>query len=115
MPDKNPAILFDGEKYKFGEVLEGEEIVFTFYFTNPGTGDLTITGLSVSCYCVVVKEYDRLVKPGGKGKIYGVVQTKGFQGDVVKAIQVETNIPQAKPVVITIEGKILVPAEASRL
>lgn len=102
-----PAVSFDGTRYKFGDVTEGKKIVFTFMFTNTGTKNLVIEELNVSCYCVVVKEYDKIVKPGGKGKIYGVVETEGFGGEVVKAIKVKTNVPDSEPVVLTLEGNIL--------
>ena len=105
--NKSPAIYFDGEKYKFGKVLECKENVFTFFFFNKGKMDLIINELDVSCYCVVVKEYDKRVKPGKRGKIYGFLQTKGFQGEVIKAIKVNTNIPDMEPVVLTLEGNIL--------
>ena len=100
-------ILIDGEKYKFGEVLSGENVVFTFFYKNTGTGDLIIEGLDVSCFCVRVKQYDKIVKPGERGKIYGMIETKGFEGDIVKKIQVKTNIPNQEPSILIIEGKIL--------
>jgi hypothetical protein len=104
---KGAAIAFDGEKYKFGEIVTGENVVFTFIFKNTGTRDLVIEGLDVSCFCVHVKQYDKIVTPGERGKIYGVIETKGFEGNVVKAIQVKTNIPNQKPSILTIEGTIL--------
>jgi hypothetical protein len=103
---KGPAIKIDGEKYKFGEVTAGQEVVFTFYYSNPGTRDLVIEDLYVSCFCVTVKQYDKTVKPGSKGKIYGVIKTEGFEGEVSKSIKLKTNIPNVEPV-ITMEGKIL--------
>lgn len=105
--DRKPAVSFDGTRYKFGNVLEGRNVVFTFMFSNTGTKNLVIEELDVSCFCVVVREYDKIVKPGGKGKIYGIVETKGFKGEVVKAIKVKTNIPDIEPVVLTLEGKII--------
>jgi hypothetical protein len=102
-----PAVSFDGTRYKFGQVLEGREIVFTFMFTNTGKKNLVIKDLEVSCFCVKVKEYDRIIRPGEKGRIYGVVTTEGFEGEVVKMIKVTTNVPDSEPVVLTMEGKIV--------
>ena len=102
-----PAIKFDGQNYKFGNIKEGKNVVFTFMFLNTGNADLMIEELYVSCYCVIVKEYDKVIKPGEKGKIYGYIDTKGFQGDVVKVIKVTTNIPDAEPAILTLEGKII--------
>jgi hypothetical protein len=102
---KGPAIVIDGELYRFGEVIEGKEVVFTFFFTNPGAKNLVIEELYVSCECVVIKEYDRVVPPGKRGKIYGVIKTEGFLGLVSKSIKLKTNIPDIEPV-LTMEGTI---------
>jgi hypothetical protein len=103
---KGPEIKFDGDKYKFGEVYAGEEVVFTFFYSNPGVKDLVIEDLFVSCFCVNVKMYDKIVKPGEKGKIYGVIKTEGFEGEISKSIKLKTNVPNTESVV-TMEGKIL--------
>lgn len=102
-----PAIKFDGQNYKFGNIKEGKNVVFTFMFSNTGNADLVIEELAVSCYCVVVKKYTKVIKPGEKGKIYGYINTKGFQGYVVKVIKVSTNIPDTEPAILTLEGKII--------
>jgi hypothetical protein len=108
-----PSILFDGEKYKFGEVPAGTEVVFTFSFKNTGTSDLLLTNLYISCECVVIKDYTRRVKPGARGQIYGLVKTQGFLGEMVRAIRVETNIPRSEPAMLILEGKILPPPASS--
>ncbi|MBN2440146.1 MAG: DUF1573 domain-containing protein [Spirochaetales bacterium] len=105
--NKKPSIYVDGEKYKFGRIREGKEVVFTFFFSNTGTAPLRITELNVSCSCVVVKYYDKIVKPGKRGKIYGKIETEGFRGAVTKAIKMKTNIPDKPEVILTLEGTIL--------
>jgi hypothetical protein len=107
---KGPAIFIDGERYKFGKVIEGKEVVYTFFFTNPGTKNLVIEELYVSCDCIVVREYDKIVKPGERGKIYGVIKTEGFMGHVSKSIKIKTNIPNVEPV-LTMEGTIVAKSE----
>lgn len=104
---EGPDIYIDGLKYKFGKILEGQNVVFTFYFKNTGTKDLVINELDVNCSCVIVKQYDKTVKPGERGKIYGIIETKGFLGEVIKAIKIVTNIPEREPYILTMEGEIL--------
>jgi len=106
-PVKAPAIQFDGTSYKFGETVEGDEVVFTFFFKNTGNTELIIKDLFVSCFCVNIKQYDKVVLPGNKGKIYGVIKTAGFGGDISKSIKVETNVPGSTAAMLILEGKIL--------
>ena len=101
-----PSIRVDGEIYKFGTVKEGENIVFTFFFFNTGKSLLKVKDIHVSCNCVHVREYDREVEPGERGKVYGMMSTAGFRGDVVKLIRLTTNIPGSGPVVLSLEGTI---------
>jgi len=102
-----PAVQFDGTRYLFGEVVQGEEVVFTFSFKNTGNMTLHIEELSVSCYCVVIKNCTKSVAPGEKGQVYGVLETKDFVGDMYRAIEVKTNIPKSEPIMLVLEGVIL--------
>ena len=106
---KGPEILVDGDTYKFGKVKEGQEVVFTFFFTNPGSGDLLIKDLYISCECVHVKKYDRRVKPGARGQVYGVIDTKGLSGETFRAIKLTTNIPGKEEVLLMLEGEVVQP------
>jgi hypothetical protein len=99
------AIEVDGLKYIFGNVKEGTQVVFTFMFKNTGKSDLVIEDLYSSCACVIVKQYDKRVKPGAKGKVYGVIDTSGFSGPMIRAIKLTTNAP-GSPVILTLEGSI---------
>lgn len=107
---KGPAIRFEKEIYNFGEVVEGQDALYSFSFSNPGTELVIIADLHLSCWCVVVEECDRIVKPGGQGNISGIIKTEGFLGDIAKTIRVESNIPDIEPI-LSIEGKILAKAE----
>ena len=109
---KSPAIYIDGDTYKFGKVKAGQEVVFTFFISNPGTADLVLKDLYISCECVVVKEYDRVIKPGTRGKVYGVIKTEGLSGDILRAIKLKTNIPDTEPI-LKMEGTVLPPGTDS--
>jgi hypothetical protein len=103
---KTPAIQFDRENYVFSDVTEGQEVEFTFHYSNTGKEDLLIEELSASCFCIVVKKYNSIVKPGEEGELSGIIKTEGFQGYNVKMIKLRTNIPDADPIVLTLEGNI---------
>jgi hypothetical protein len=101
-----PGIKVDGDMYKFGEILEGKDVIFAFVFMNTGKKDLVIEDQEVSCFCVNIRSIDKVTKPGQKGKVYGFIKTDGFQGNISKSIKLKTNIPNTEPVILTIEGKI---------
>ncbi len=43
-----PSLVFQSEKHDFGKVVQGEQLEYTFEFTNMGTDDLIIELLNTS-------------------------------------------------------------------
>jgi hypothetical protein len=109
---KGPGIRFDKELYDFGEVPEKTKVGYSFTITNTGTGILTLKDLELSCWCVSVEAFDRLIEPGKSGTIEGTVDTEGFHGEIIKTITVRTNARGKEPV-LTIRGRVLVKVEVS--
>lgn len=105
---EGPAIKFDKQVYNFGEVDEGTQVEHAFSFSNPGSEMLIIKNVHPTCGCTVTGDYDKEIKPGGRGKIPLVLNTRGYQGDVVKTIRVETNTSDPQPMNLTLEGTIKV-------
>ena len=108
---KGPAIKFTTERYNFGEVGEGQEIAYSFIFTNPGSETLKITKVHPTCGCTVTGSYDKEIAPGAVGRIPVVLKTAGFGGDLTKTIKVDTNIPDLEQISLTLEGKVKVLVE----
>jgi hypothetical protein len=108
---KGPAIRFKNMMYNFGEVDEGTDVNFEFTFSNPGSESLLIEAVHPTYGCTLAREFDRKIRPGKKGKIPLVLDTKGFQGEIVKTISVETNVPDAQPFILTLKGTIRVLVE----
>ena len=54
-------------------------------------------------------EYDKAVPPGGEGKIVIKVNTKGYQGQVLKTAQVRTNDPQNERFPLRMKADVKVP------
>lgn len=67
---------FDTYEYNFGEVVEGDKIDFQFFYT----GQDTISGIKGGCGCTDVNL--------DGSKIFGVLDTKGLNGNVAKTINV---------------------------
>ncbi len=43
-----PSLEFQAEKHDFGKVVQGEQLEYTFEFTNRGTDDLIIEQVNTS-------------------------------------------------------------------
>ncbi|MBN2532833.1 MAG: DUF1573 domain-containing protein [Spirochaetales bacterium] len=105
------AIQFEKEIHDFGVVEEGEKVNYTYIFKNNGTEPVTIRYVQPSCVCTRILEWDKMVSPGTKGRISVILDTPRYNGDVVKLIDVKTNIPEQKSIRLTLKGRIIIPIE----
>ncbi|MFC1867702.1 hypothetical protein ACFL0H_06170 [Thermodesulfobacteriota bacterium] len=55
--------------------------------------------------------YDRIIPPGGEGKISLKIKTKGLSGNIRKKAKVYTNDPKNRLVTLTVEAFIKVPVQ----
>lgn len=79
------------EKIKdFGVIAKGERLVAVYEVRNTGQAPLQITQVRPTCGCTVA-DFDRLIPPGGVGKIRAEVETASFSGPNSKAILVFSN------------------------
>jgi hypothetical protein len=69
-PEHPPVMTFKDTLYDFGTISQGENVKYTFEFTNTGESDLVISSATASCGCTVPKNWPKHpVKPGETGKI----------------------------------------------
>lgn len=101
-----PDIKFETETYSFGKINEGEQVKYAFVFKNTGKEVLNITGVRPACGCTLAGAYDKEVSPGATGKIPVVLNTNGFEGEIIKTIRVSTNVPQKEEIVLTLKGSV---------
>ena len=57
--------------------------------------------------------FDRVIPPGGEGKITLKVHTKGYQGTVQKSARVRTNDPDHKQLLLRVKGTVKVAVHVS--
>ncbi|MBN1699902.1 MAG: DUF1573 domain-containing protein [Spirochaetales bacterium] len=100
---------FITEIYNFGQVNEGEKVTYTFKFKNVGTKTIIIDDVRTTCGCTLIGEFDREVAPGASGKIPVELDTDGFEREIAKAVQVTTNIPDRKEIILTLRGTVYSP------
>ncbi len=57
--------------------------------------------------------FDRVIPPGGEGKITLKVRTKGYQGTIHKSARVRTNDPNHKQLLLRMKGTVKVAVHVS--
>jgi len=88
---KKTAIKFLATEHDFGIVKEGEKVVHVFEVLNAGNADLLIQSVHPSCGCTMPKYDKKPIRPGRKGSIEVVFDTKGRSGIQRKTVTVVTN------------------------
>jgi len=103
-----PKMLFDETVHDFGDMIQGERVVYGFKFVNIGGSDLVITRVGTSCGCTVGKYPQEPVAPGEEGVIevtFDSHKRKGFQN---KSITVLANT-EPNSTTLRIKTKVILP------
>ncbi len=98
-PGEIPKIKFDESVYQFGRVRAGTDVLHDFWYTNTGTGPLEILRVKPGCGCTTAGEYDRIVRPGKRGKIPIKLSTKRFSGALKKPVTINSNVSGSDAVI----------------
>lgn len=101
-----PKITFERTEVKVPTVKEGQTLSAQFIFSNQGKADLIIDSVATSCGCTLA-QFDRVIKPGGKGVINLELQTSGIAGPYRKTAVVKTNDPSNTSMTLTMTGESL--------
>lgn len=90
---KNGAVIsFDKKTHEFGDMMQGDKVEHTFYFTNTGNEPLIITNVQVQCGCTTPKGWPREpIPPGGKGELTISFNSAGKMGRQNKTVTVISN------------------------
>ena len=82
-------------------VKQGEHAVGRFVLQNAGNMPLVVDKVAPSCGCSVTS-FDRVIDPGGWGRVDLLVNTRGQEGHHVKRAIIYTNDPKKPKIWITI-------------
>ncbi|HEX2694384.1 MAG TPA: DUF1573 domain-containing protein [Acidobacteriota bacterium] len=88
---KEARARFKEEVWDFGKVKQGDVLAHEFVFTNEGDAPLVIGRVSTSCGCTAALASEDRIAPGKEGRIKASFNTRGFAGNVVKYVYVESN------------------------
>jgi hypothetical protein len=100
-----PKLVLVEDKKDIGVIAKGEVIKHAFIVKNAGKSDLHITDVKPSCGCTV-PEFDKVIKPGGEGKITLNVDTKNFQGPISKSALIVSDDPASPQSTIFISANV---------
>lgn len=100
-----PKIEVIPETRDAGTVAKGQVIETTFVVKNGGNADLVISDARPGCGCTVAS-FDKLIKPGGEGKIQTSVDTKSFSGPISKSVLLVSNDPERGQINLFIKANV---------
>ena len=84
-------MTFAKESHDFGQVNEGDKVVYDFFFTNTGKSALIISSAAATCGCTVPEYPKNPLAPGKTGIIHVVFNSTGKAGMQNKTITLTTN------------------------
>ncbi len=104
-----PRIKFEETVHDFGRAQAGEQVKYTYVFTNAGDQTLEVTGVH-ACGCITAN-WTKSVEPGKTGAIPMSFNSSGYNGGVTKIINVTCNDPSNRQPRLTFKGAIWQPIE----
>jgi uncharacterized protein DUF1573 len=100
-----PKIEVIPETRDAGTVAKGQVIDTTFVVKNNGASDLVISDARPGCGCTVAS-FDKVIKPGGEGKVQTSVDTKSFSGPISKSVLLVSNDPERGQINLFIKANV---------
>ena len=100
-----PKIEVIPETNEAGIVPKGKVIETTFVIKNHGGSDLVISDARPGCGCTVAS-FDKVIKPGGEGKVQTSVDTKSFSGPISKSVLLVSNDPERGQINLFIKATV---------
>jgi hypothetical protein len=94
------AVVVGPAHVEVGEVEPGQVQKFDFTLKNEGDAVLSIEGIEPTCYCTTGKADGWSIPPGGSTTVHVTVDPSDWVGEIVKGVEVETNDPAAKHVLL---------------
>ena len=86
-----PAFKFERLEYDFGQIKEGEKVVYTYKFTNTGEAPLIVNSVQPSCGCTAPDWSKEPIPVGGTGFVKVEFDSNGKQGIQNKVVTVNAN------------------------
>ncbi len=106
LAEMHPKMKLASSVHKFGSVLQGTRVQYSFVVRNEGDAPLEISRVQPECGCTAAVPEENPVAPGESTRITATFDTTGFNGYKVKAVRIYTNDPQQPTALLTFQGTV---------
>ena len=103
-----PEFQFEEISYHFGEIIQGEQRNYTFFFKNVGKQNLIIYNVETSCGCTTSIYSKEPIKSGENGEIAVIFDPKHQIGEVITYILVSANTYPGQ-IMLTLNANVVNP------
>ncbi len=101
-----PKLAVDSLTIHWGLMYAGTMKMSRITLTNTGNDTLKILHVGTSCGCTTVKPTKPALLPGESDTLVVQFNSTGYQGDVKKYVDIETNDPASRSVTVTFLGRV---------
>jgi len=103
--EAEPRLAVTETVHDFGKVFEDKALAYTFLIKNDGTAPLRVEEVDPDCACTVA-DYDRVIPPGGQGKLTLTIKPYSVLRDFIKHTKVRFNDPARPELELTVKGYV---------
>jgi len=100
-----PRVAVPEIDYDFGKVFEDRPLTHTFVIRNEGNAPLQVEDVDPDCACTVA-DYDRVIPPGGEGRITLTIKPYSVMREFLKQTKVQLNDPGRREMVLAMKGYV---------
>lgn len=100
-----PRAVVPETSHDFGKVFEDKALTHTFLIKNEGIAPLRVEDVDPDCACTVA-DYDRVIPPGGQGKLTLTIKPYSVMRDFLKQTKVKLNDPAKPELELTAKGYV---------
>lgn len=101
-----PKLVVDSLSIHWGMIYAGTLKISRLALKNAGTDTLKILHVQTSCGCTTVKPSKPVLLPGESDTLVVQFNSVGYQGDVKKYVDIETNDPASPAVSVQFSGTV---------
>jgi hypothetical protein len=100
-----PRAVLTETVHDFGKMFEDKTLTYTFLLKNEGNAPLRVEDVDPDCACTVA-DYDRVIPPGGQGRITLGIKPYSVMRDFLKLAKVKFNDPVRPELELTLKGYV---------